>query len=661
MAERSRDELLEEISILRQRVKQLTEEGCRFNLMADNATEAVVIFQTGKPVFFNQRAYDITGYSPEDLGSILIDDLIHPQDLARLVENFGRRQAGELRPATTQARVIGKSGQVKRLDATTLAINWQGQPANLILFAGITSHKQAEEELAINRETLRAILRSAPVGIGLWRERRLVWANQTFVEMLGWSELEMVGCDARMFYTEQNEYERVGNLLYVPGGPVEVDTRFLRADGSKVSVRVRAADLDPAEPGKGQIITVADLSREEEADRQRAELEARLRQAQKMEALGVLAGGIAHDFNNILGAILGYTQLAQEDLDLKSEGRDNLEQALKAGERARDLVKHILAFSRRAEQEKRPVCLTPLIKETMHLMRASLPPQIELRHRLGTEEGLVLADATQLHQVLMNLCTNAAHAMQPGGGLLEVELEDVDLDKGHAAWVRASTNLRPGLYRKLTVRDTGRGMEPEIADRVFEPYFTTKSPGQGTGLGLAVVHGIVQSHEGAISVESTPGKGSAFQVWLPRIMDAQLPAQVNQGDLPGGRERLLFVDDEASLVEVARRMLERLGYEVDAFLSGVQALEAFSADPHGYDLVITDLSMPNMSGLHLTRKINQLRPETPVVLCTGFSQALQTDQPRELGLNGILMKPLMWRDLALAVRRVLDGGEAWPD
>jgi PAS domain S-box-containing protein len=661
MAEKSRAELLEEIAELRQRVEHLAEQGRRFNLVAENATDAVAIFQAGKPVFFNQRAYDITGYSQDDLGTILINDLIHPQDLAHLLENIERRQAGESHPATTQARLIGKSGQTNWVDATTLIVNWRDQPANLMLFADITSYKQAEKELAVNRETLRAILSSVPIGIGLWRERRLVWANQTFVGMLGWNEQEIVGCDARMFYTSQKEYERVGKLLYMPGGPSEADTHMLRSDGSKVSVRVRAADLDPAEPRKGQIVTITDLSREEDADRQRAELESRLRQAQKMEALGVLAGGIAHDFNNILGAILGYTQLAQEDLAPGSQEKDNLEQALKAGERARDLVKHILAFSRRAEQEKRPVTLTPLIKETMHLMRASLPPQIELRHRLAREDGLVLADATQLHQVLMNLCTNAAHAMQPGGGLLEVELEDVDLNKGHAAWVRASTNLRPGLYRKLTVRDTGRGMEPEVAARVFEPYFTTKGPGHGTGLGLAVVHGIVRSHGGAISVESTPGRGSVFQVWLPRSMGAELPVHTSQGALPGGRERLLFVDDEASLIEVARRMLERLGYEVDAFLSGDHALEAFTADPYSYDLVITDLSMPNMSGLHLTRKINRLRPETPVILCTGYSHALNANQPQELGLKGILMKPLMWRDLALAVRRALDGDETWPD
>jgi PAS domain S-box-containing protein len=661
MAEKSREDLLEEIAVLRKRVKHLTERGRRFSLVAENASEAMVIFQEGKPVFFNQRAHELTGYGLDVFQSIDIKDLIHREDLARLLENFERRQAGESRPATTQARIINKSGLTKWVDAASLAIIWQGRPANLLLFTDITAYKEAEKELAVNRETLRAVLSSAPVGVGLWRQRRLVWANQTFVRMLGWNEHEIVGCDARMFYRDQEEYERVGELLYLPGSPAEADTRFLHADGREVAVRVRAADLDPEEPAKGQIITIVDLSREEEAERQREELESRLRQAQKMEALGVLAGGIAHDFNNILGAILGYTQLAQEDLPKGSTERDHLDQALKAGERARDLVKHILAFSRRAEQEKSPVSLTPLIKETLHLLRASLPPQITLRHRLGYEEGVVLADATQLHQVLMNLCTNAAQAMQPGGGLLEVELEDVDLDKGNAAWVRASTNLRPGLYRKLTVRDTGRGMEPEVAARVFEPYFTTKEPGQGTGLGLAVAHGIVQSHGGAISVQSEPGKGSVFEVWLPRNQAAVKPGKTSQAALPGGNEQLLFVDDEASLVQVAQRMLRRLGYGVDVFLSGEKALDAFAADPHGYDLVITDLSMPKMSGLHLLDEIKKLRPETPVLLCTGFSHAMRTKNPRELGLKGVLRKPLMWSDLALAVRRALDGEEAWPN
>ncbi|KMY69285.1 hypothetical protein AAU61_03990 [Desulfocarbo indianensis] len=525
------------------------------------------------------------------------------------------------------------------------------------VFHNVEALQQAARDLSDARRVLEAICRSAPMGIGLWRERRLMWANQACYRMLGRSEEDLAGCDARVLYADLEEYERAGRLLYLPGGPAEADVRFRRGDGREIVARIRAAALDEHDLSQGHVVTMVDLSREEEAERELQDLKSRLRQSQKMEALGVLAGGIAHDFNNILGAIMGYTQLTMEDLPAGSQERDNLDQALKAGERARDLVKHILAFSRRAGQEKRPVSLTPLIKETLHLLRPALPPKVELRQKLGPENGPVLADSTQFHQVLMNLCTNAVQAMQSQGGVLEVGLEDVELDQAQAKRLGGVVGLRPGPYRKLTVRDSGQGMEPEVAARIFEPFFTTKGIDQGTGLGLAVAHGVVRSHGGAISVESAPGQGSVFYVWLPRGLGAPQSVQTHQGPLPGGSERVLFVDDEASLVEVARRMMERLGYRVETFSAGDQALEAFAADPHGFDLVITDLSMPQMSGLHFARKIRQMRAEIPVLLCTGFSQALQGNTPEELGLKGILMKPLLWRDLALAIRRALDDSQ----
>jgi len=630
------------------------EDGDRFVLLAESLAVAVVVIQDGGPVFFNRGALKLSGYSPGEYNEITLTDLIHPKDLVKLLERYNRLLAGQEQPAGAPVRFLDRFGREHWVEAAIQPMTWRGRPASLNVFHDIEALKRAEQDLGHARRTVEAICRSAPMGIGLWRERRLVWANQACYRMLGRGQEELAGCDARVLYADQEEYERAGRLLYLPGGPEEADVRFKRADGREIVARTRAAALDEQDPSLGHIVSMVDLSREEETERQLQDLKARLRQAQKMEALGVLAGGIAHDFNNILGAIMGYTQLAMEDLPPGSQERDNLEQALKAGERARDLVKHILAFSRRAGQEKRPVNLTPLIKETLHLLRPSLPPQVELRQKLGPENGPVLADPTQIHQVVMNLCTNAVQAMRPKGGVLEVGLEDAELDQAQAGRLGGVVGLRPGPYRQLTVRDTGPGMEPEVAARIFEPFFTTKGIDQGTGLGLAVAHGVVRSHGGAISVESSPGRGSLFQVWLPRGMGAPQDVQTHQGPLPGGSERVLFVDDEASLVEVARRMMERLGYRVETFSAGDQALEAFAADPHGFDLVITDLSMPQMSGLHFVRKIRQMRPEVPVLLCTGFSQALQGNSPEELGLKGILMKPLLWRDLALAIRRALD-------
>jgi signal transduction histidine kinase len=410
----------------------------------------------------------------------------------------------------------------------------------------------------------------------------------------------------------------------------------------EVRVQERTAEL---------ATTLAQLQAEMHERQQLAE---QLRQAQKMEAIGTLAGGIAHDFNNILAAILGFAELATSHLPPSSTVWHYLQAVLTAGKRARDLVQQILAFSRKQSSERQRCHLQPLLKETLTLLRAALPSTIVIHQHIAEEAGAVVVDPTQIHQVVMNLCTNAAHAMRDKGGLLEVGLEAVEVDVPLAAQHPA---LTPGPYVRLTVRDTGHGMTPEVVQRIFEPYFTTKAPGEGTGMGLAVVHGIVLSHGGAITVASTPRQGTAFAVYLPQMAEGAPPRKAPPlTPLPLGKECILFVDDEAALAAMGQAMLERLGYEVVACSSSLEALEMFRAAPRRFDLVITDQTMPYLTGEALVRTLRDMRPDVPIILCTGFSHSLDAQKAQALGINAFLMKPWQGDDLARAVREALGEG-----
>ena len=382
-------------------------------------------------------------------------------------------------------------------------------------------------------------------------------------------------------------------------------------------------------------------------------LEAQLRQTQKMEAIGTLAGGIAHDFNNILAAILGYTELAMADTPESASARADLENVIKAGQRAKQLIQQILSFSRRTEHKHAPIQIAPVVKEALRLLRASLPTTIDIRQHIDDSPQTVIADPIQIHQIIMNLCANAAHAMRDSGGVLEIMLDTVDRPKSLSG---SKTDLLPGKYQRLIVRDTGRGISTEIIDRIFEPFFTTKGPGEGTGMGLAVVHGLVKSYRGDIRVRSKPGQGTEFTVLLPINGDlsGRDKTAMDGSPLPRGHERIMFVDDEKTLVDIGKQVLEGLGYEAICFTSSSKALESFIRNPHEIDLLITDQTMPQMTGLELADKMMEIRPDLPVILCTGFSQQVTADMAIEMGIKKFLLKPLVVRDVAEVLRLVLD-------
>jgi len=483
-----------------------------------------------------------------------------------------------------------------------------------------------------------AFLENTLDGVYVSEKGILRFCNLRFTHMFGYKKSEeLTGMEVKKLMIPLNPD---------PAGPdMEGHHTFIgrRRDGSEFEVEVlTCAVMYHGRPANQGIIR--DISK-------LRQLEKQLRQAQKMEVIGTLASGIAHDFNNILSIIMGYIELSLDSRTNSTVVKQNLKQVLKASQRAKDLVQQILTFSRRNEKEKGPVKITSLVKEVIKLMRASLPTTIEIQQDISDAEYVVLADPTQLHQVLMNLCTNAAQAMAEKGGLLRIELSDLNRDMAAIY----DEPLPPSPYLRLTVSDTGHGMTREIIEQIFEPFFTTKKSGEGTGMGLAVVKGIVKNHDGEISVESEPGKGTSFHLFLPLLQDDLGSEYEKKGDYTsGGDEYILLVEDEKILLNIVKKMLERLGYRVVPRSNGREALEAFKADPNAFDVVITDLTMPGMTGIQLARELIKTEPEIPIIICTGFNEGINREHLRNLGMQGFIMKPYSSEKLNHAIRDILD-------
>jgi len=390
----------------------------------------------------------------------------------------------------------------------------------------------------------------------------------------------------------------------------------------------------------------------EERTKALAQSERQLQQVMKLQAIGTLAGGIAHDFNNILFPIVGYTELTMDDVPEDSQARQNLEEILKATNRAKGLVQQILTFSRQGGQERKPLKVQFLIKEALKLMRATIPSTIEIECNINEACRHIMGDPTQIHQVVVNLCTNAYHAMQETGGTLEVGLEEVDISYEKSV---ERVGMKVGPHLELTVKDAGHGMGPDVMERIFEPYYTTKEQGKGTGLGLSVIHGIIKNHGGDISVSSQPGKGATFTVYLPVIDDIDVEIEpMEAASANQGNEHILLVDDEEQIIDIEKQILERLGYQVTAKTDSQEALEEFSTRSEKFDLVITDMTMPKMSGDQLALKLMDIKPDIPVILCTGFNETINEEKALAMGIDRFVMKPIVKDDLANTIRSVLD-------
>ncbi|MBW1680965.1 MAG: PAS domain S-box protein [Deltaproteobacteria bacterium] len=607
----------------------------------------------------NEQFCKITGYSRDELVGQTARILYPTDEDYELVGKVKYRQVEEKGIGTVETRFKRKDGAIINvllsstpLDPTDLSVG--------VTFTAldITERKQAEEALRKSEVLMQRIFEASPFGICLiGKDRRIKWYNKTLTRMFGYSSGEVYGANARMLHPNDEEFKRIEEAISSLGSGKkahDIETSCVRRDGSVFDCHIRYALINPESEESDVLAIAEDVTERKKAEEEKIRLEKELRRAQKMEAIGTLAGGIAHDFNNILAAIIGISELAQMETPEGSLLHTHLGQVLAAGLRARDLVKQILAFSRQNSEQLIPMSIHPVVKEGLKLLRSSLPTTIKINRYIKKGPELILGDPTQIHQILMNLCTNAEHAMREKGGTLDVKLERVDIDEAMAA---LHQHLQPGPYMRLEVSDTGKGIDPEVKDRIFDPYFTTKESWEGTGLGLAVVQGIVQTHGGAIIVESEVGKGTTFGVYFPIIEGEKEGVQEQEKverALPTGNERILFIDDEEMLVEVGKGILEQLGYDVTVRTSSLEALELFKAKSGYFDLVITDMSMPNMTGEHLSRELMKIRPGTPIILCTGFSHVISKEKARAIGIRSFAMKPLISKDLAQTVRRVLD-------
>ncbi len=515
----------------------------------------------------------------------------------------------------------------------------------------------AEEKLKENQERLQAILDHSPALISIKNvDGDILLVNEKFKDLTGASPEQTIGKNIfDVFPKDSAESIREKDVAVLQEArAIEAEEIVEHQDGTwHTYFSVKFPLKNDAGITWGVCAISTDITDRKKIEEEKANLEAQLSQAQKMESIGTLAGGIAHDFNNILTAIIGYTELARTDSDNPERLRQDLDEVLRGGLRAKELVQQILTFSRSDTLKLQPLKAQVIVKEALKLLRSSIPTTIEIRQDVDQDCPPILADPSQVHQLIMNLSTNAYHAMKKSGGVLEVTVHAVTLNQAEAA---GKGDIEPGPYLKMEIRDTGCGISKDIMGKIFDPYYTTKQLGEGTGLGLAVVHGIVSRLRGHISVVSVPDKGSTFTIYLPTIAASQEKIkQEVAGPLPKGHERVLLVDDDSSIAQLSQKILTTLGYTVTALTSSKDTLQIFAGDPQAFDLVITDMTMPEMTGEELAREILRIRPGMPIIMCSGYSEIIDEAKAMSLGISSYVMKPIVIKDLAGVVRKVLDG------
>ena len=570
----------------------------------------------------------------------------------------GIEDAGDGKFVRFDATHFDENGEIHYFDFSLKAIKDENGDVFLIVPEGrdITGRKKTELELQKERDFNNKLIHSTPAYIVvLDLDGKVVMMNEAMLTTLGYDVDEVKDVDYLATFVPERDLEMLAEIFQAMTQSTEtivVENSIHAKDGREFLVEWHGSSIVDAKGDFEFFFGVGiDITEYKQSQDEREKLEAQLRQAQKMEAIGTLAGGIAHDFNNILSPILIYTEMAIEDLPRDSRTRSNLEEVLKASLRAKELVRQVLAFSRQGENEACPLQLSIIVKEVLKLLKASLPANIEVRRNIVAQEDLILADATQLHQVLMNLCTNAAHAMRGTNGTLEITLEKDFFDQATAELIPLP---KTGDYLILRVRDSGHGIPPNIMEKIFDPFFTTKVRGEGTGLGLAVVQGIVAGHGGAITVESESGKGTTFTSYFPCLKKKDVAGMKTEGSLPRGEESILVVDDEEVIVKSLQEMLSRLGYTVTGMTSSLQAFELFRNSAQQFDLVITDQTMPEMTGVELAREVRQIRSDMPILLCTGFSDVISEENVESFGIQKVIMKPIRRNELAVGIRAVLD-------
>ncbi len=625
---------------------RLRESEARYRLLFQNLSSGFALHEIVKDEKGNLCDYRFLEVNPafETLTGLKADQLVGktvrevlPDTESYWIETYGRVAA------TGEARHFENfSQELNRYYAVTAYRPEPGRFATI--FSDITDRKLAEMEL----NKLAEAVGQASEGIVITDTKgSIIYANPAFFHITGYTREEIMGQNPRILKSgQQNAAFYMEMWAHILSGR--------RWSGRLINKRkdstlfTSECSISPVKNQDGRIVNFVwitrDISRE-------VELEKRVAQAQKMEAIGALAGGIAHDFNNILFPIMGFSEMLLEDIPPENPAHDSIRQIFTAAARARDLVKQILAFSRQSDPQKMPMRLQPVLKEVLKLSRASIPTNIELTSHIEKNCGMVSADPVQVHQIAMNLITNAYHAVEEKGGSIHLELREREFRHDDLP----GPMMKAGRYVCLSVSDTGTGIDKAILSKIFEPYFTTKAMGKGTGMGLSVVHGIVREYGGDIRVYSEKGKGSAFHVYLPLLENAGERKETSEiREYPTGSERILLVDDEEQIVRMVQIILERLGYQISAHLRSTEALAAFRASPGSFDLVVTDMSMPEMTGEQLAAELMRIRWDIPLILCTGFSEKINAQRAEAMGIKGFVMKPVVTAELAAMVRKVLD-------
>jgi PAS domain S-box-containing protein len=623
--------------------------------IVESSTDAILVRSGDTIIYANPAAVRLFRAShPGDLVGKSYLGLVHPDDRQESIERIKKGINNRWIAPPREHRIMALDGQVLHVESTGVPIQYKGETQLFGVFRDITERKQFDERLRETERKYRELAESLPqVIFEVDSKGNLVYLNQTGYALFGYTPEDLAkGFNViEAFIPEDRERIASDIMLNVKGRKLgRQEYTALKKDGSKFPVGVHANRVMRNHTATGVRGILIDFTPVKLAEEEKKKLEIQLQQAQKMEAIGALAGGIAHDFNNILSAIIGYTELA-----MLNEGAEHctteLNEALKAANRAKDLVKQILAFSRQTDEERMPVRASLVAKEAVKFIRATIPATIEIKTRIDDKSGAVLANSVELHQIIMNLCTNAQHAIGEQAGLLEVAVQNTEIDLSQK---NDLIDLEIGSYVRISVKDTGNGMTRDVMKKIFDPYFTTKKKGVGTGLGLAVVHGIVKKYGGTIKVESELGKGTTFHIYLPKANIAAPIKAEKPKPLMGGSERILFVDDEKMLVEIGQQALQRLGYDVVSRTSPIEALELFKAKPDFFDLVITDKTMPGMTGDGLAKELMSIRPSLPVVICTGYSQTVDQERAKQMGIKAFVMKPILINELAAAVRKALD-------
>jgi PAS domain S-box-containing protein len=635
----------------------LKESEKKYRLLSDNVRDVIWTRDMNlRPTYISPSVMEQQGYTVEEAMVRTPEETWTPDSLDLVgkvlteeLEIEKQEKKNLSRSRTLEVEVKCKDGSTIWTEAKISFLRDQnGHPTGIIgVTRDISGRKHVEEALRESEEKYRTVLEANPDPVVVYDiEGKVIYFNPAFTRVFGWTLAERLGNKMDIFVPAQALRETKMMIEKVLAGErfSSIETLRYNKKGKTIPVSVSGAIYKDKNGNPiGSVINLRDISHQKK-------LETQLKQAQKMEAIGTLAGGIAHDFNNILSSVIGYTELALDNEKRGSFQYNNLQEVLSAGNRAKDLVKQILTFSRQADQKQKPIQVKPLVEEALRMLRASIPSTVEIEQYVQSD-ALVMGDPTQIHQILMNLCTNAAHAMEDNGGLLTVSLLDVEPDSD---FISRHPDLKPGPYIKLTVTDTGHGISPDVMEKIFDPFFTTKEKGKGTGLGLSVVHGIVISHGGAIYVYSEPGKGSTFEVCLPVIENRFKSKERAERPIPTGNERILYIDDESVIANLGKQILESLGYDVVARNSSIEALELFKEKKDRFDLVITDMTMPHMTGEKLAEKLMQIRPDIPVILCTGFSFMIDEQKALNMGIRAFISKPMLKQEIAETIRQVLD-------